>query len=183
MTLDLMLTGCVARDVHSQTGVILKNIEQGYSVYMVGGIPPGVFGEAYAICTATDLPNAVFRCEWFLLTQRPTESLHSGVVDISSTGVPKELGEIDLGFAMNEALAQARFDIFSLLEKRAQQVNREEIAYLPFELKRTPTPLLGCWMRGLYTNELRQMKLQTASYQLRTYLGLLEQVRSIRRPG
>lgn len=105
------------------------------------------------------------------------------MIDISGKGLPPELGIVDIHFTMTEALSQARIDLLDLLEKRAKEVNREDIAYLPFELKNTQSPLVGCWMRGRFTSQLTKIKDITGAPNLHTYLSLLHQVPYTRRLG
>jgi hypothetical protein len=109
--------------------------------------------------------------------------MHGNVVDIPAKGIPPELGTVDSDFARDEALRQAEIDLFGLLEARAKQVSREELAFRPFELKKIASPLLGCWMRGLFTDQLMKMRDATACHHLRMYLGLLQQVSYVRRSG
>jgi hypothetical protein len=154
-----------------------------YTIYRISGLPAGVFGEAYVVCAAYGLPNDVFRGEWYILTQRPQENLQHGMIDVSGKGLPPELGVVDVDFVSAEALSQARIDLLDLLEKRAKQVSREDIAYLPFELQTTQSPLLGCWMRGRFTSQLTKIKDITGATNLRTYLTLLHQVSYTRRAG
>jgi hypothetical protein len=154
-----------------------------YTIYRISGLPAGVFGEAYVVCAAYSRPNDVVRGEWYILTQRPTEELHHGMIDVSGKGLPPELGVVDVNFAAAEALSQARVDLLDLLEKRAKQVNREDIAYLPFDFKNAQSPLLGCWMRGRFTSQLTKIKDITGAPDLHKYLSLLQQVTYTRRPG
>jgi hypothetical protein len=161
----------------------MSKSDRDYMVYWINGLPAGVFGEAYVVCAAYALPNDVFKGEWYILTQRPQEELHQGMIEVSGTGLPPELGVIDVDFTRAEALSQARIDLLDLLEKRAKQVNREDLAYLPFELKNIQSPLLGCWMRGRFTSQLKQIKDITGAPNLHMYLSLLQQVTYTRRPG
>lgn len=156
--------------------------DRDYTVHCIDGLPPGIFGEAYVVCTAYALPDDVFRCEWYILTQRPEEELRRGTFEISGKDLPTELGVVDVNFARAEALSQARIDLLGLLENRAKQLNREDLSYLPFELKNIKNPLLGCWMRGRFTSQLTEIKDITDAPNLKTYLTLLKQVTYTRMP-
>jgi hypothetical protein len=154
----------------------MSNTDRDYSVYRMNGLPAGLFGEAYVVCAGYDLPNEVFKGEWYILTQRPQEDLHHGSIEVSGEGLPSELGIIDVKFARAEALSQAKIELFQLIEQRTRQVNREDLAYLPFELQYIESPLLGCWMRGRFNSELTKIKELTGAPNLQTYLSLMQQV-------
>lgn len=159
----------------------MSNTDRDYTVYWIDGLPAGVFGESYVVCTAYALEKDVFRGEWYILTQRSKESLLHGTIDVSSKGLPPELGVVDIEFARAEALAQARIDLLDLLEKRSLEVKREELAYLLFDLKKISSPLLGCWMRGRFNTQLVQMKDLTSAPNLSMYLSLMQQVQYLHR--
>jgi hypothetical protein len=160
----------------------MSNTDRDYTVSRIDGLPAGIFGEAYVLCAAYSLPNEAFRGEWYIFTQRPKEALHHGTIDVSSKGLPSELGVVDVDFARAEALAQARINLFELLEKRSLEVRREDLAYLPFDLKQITSPFLGCWMRGRFNAQLTQVKDLTSAPDLSTYLRLMQQVKYTRRP-
>lgn len=150
---------------------------------MLHGLPAGVFGETYVIVTGTELSIGEYSAEYFILTQRPSEALHMGAFVISGNSFPTELGTVDTDFALSEAYVQAEIDMLLLLEKRATELGRPDIAYLPFELKQRPSPFVGCWMRGCFTNQLMAVKDATKSPSLASYLSLLKQISVTRRPG
>jgi hypothetical protein len=161
----------------------MSNTNSDYTVYWIDGLPAGVFGESYVVCAAYDLPNEVFCGEWYILTLRPKEALHHGTIDVSSKGLPPELGVIDIEFARSEALAQAKIDLLDMLEKRSLELKREDLAYLPFDLRKITSPLLGCWMRGRFNAQLTQVKDLTSAPNLSTYLRLMQQVHYSHRPA
>jgi hypothetical protein len=146
-------------------------------------LPAGVFGEAYAIVTGTEVAQGEYRAEHFILTQRPSEALHMGAVDISGNSFPTELGIVDTDFALAEAYRQVEIDLLLLLEKRATELGRPDLAYLPFELEQRPSPFVGCWMRGRFTNQLMAVKDATKCPSLARYLSLLQQISVIRHAG
>lgn len=154
-----------------------------YAIYTLRGLPAGVFGEAYAIVTGTEVAHGEYRAEYFILTQRPSESLHMGTFDISGNSFPVELGTVDTTFVQAEAKQQVDIDLLLLLEKRATELGRPDVAYLPFELEQHPSPLIGCWMRGCFTKQLMTVKDATKCPELVRYLNLLQQINVIRRAG
>src|SRR4051812_49284358 len=98
-----------------------------YAIYMLRKLPAGVFGETYAVVTGTEVAEGEYQAEHFILTQRPREALHMGDIDISGSGLPAELGTVDVEFAVTEAYRQAEIDTLTLLEKRATELGRPEV--------------------------------------------------------
>jgi len=147
-----------------------------YVVYMLRRLPAGLFGETYAIVSGTEVSQGEYRGEHFILTQRPSEALHMGEFEIAGKSLPPELGTVDTDFAMAEAYRQVEVDLLLLLEKRANELGRPELAFLPFELDQRPSSLMGCWMRGCFTKQLMAIKDATKCSSLATYLSLLEQI-------
>jgi len=147
-----------------------------YTTYMLRGLPAGIFGEAYVLVTGTEISQGEFRAEYFIFTQRPAEALKTGQVNISSSSFPPELGIVDVDFVMSEALRQAEIDVFLLIENRATELERSDLAYLPFELSEYPNPFVGCKMRGRFTRQLIDVKDSTQCPSLALYLDLLQQV-------
>lgn len=154
-----------------------------YTIYTLRGLPAGVFGEAYAIVTGTEVTQGEYRAEYFILTQRPSELLHMGAFDISGNSFPTELGTVDTIFVQAEAKQQVDIDLLLLLEKRANELGRPDVAYLPFELEQRPSPFVGCWMRGCFMKQLMTVKGTTKCPGLARYLSLLQQISVIRRGG
>lgn len=147
-----------------------------YDIYTVRQLPPGMFGETYVVVTGVECAEDEYLGEYFVLTQRPFESLSWGSVSISGKSFPKELGSVDIDFAMAEAHRQAEIDLQLLVEKRATQLERSDLAYLPYELQKCASPFVGCWMRGRFTNQLIAIANQTQCATLSRYLELLRQV-------
>jgi len=117
-----------------------------YATYMLRGLPAGVFGESYAIVTGTEVAQGEYRAEHFILTQRPSDALHHGAVDISGDSFPNELGTVDTDFALAEAYRQVEIDLLLLLEKRATELGRPDVAYLPLNWSNDParSSAVGC---------------------------------------
>ena len=83
-------------------------------------------------------------------------------------------------FVLIEGLIQAEIDLASLLETKATKLGRLDLAYLNFKLEKHHTPFVGCKMRGHYIEQLKEMKNLTKCPPLARYLGLVEQVGTIR---
>ena len=155
-----------------------------YTIYTLRGLPAGVFGETYAIVTGTEVAQGEYRAEYFILTQRPSESLHIGAFEISGNSFPAELGTVDTIFVQAEAKQQiSDIDMPFLLEKRAIELGRPDVAYIPFELEQRPSPFVGCWMRGCFMKQLMDVKDATKCPELARYLSLLQQISVVRRAG
>lgn len=154
-----------------------------YVIYMLHRLSPGIFGETYVIVTGTEVSPGEYRAEHFILTQRPNETFRMGAFDISGDSFPAELGSIDTEFAIAEAYRQAEIDLQLMLEERATELGRPDLAYIPFELEQQPNSFVSCWMRGRYNKELMAVKDATMCPSLARYLSLLQQIRVVRRGG
>lgn len=155
-----------------------------FSVYSIRGLPAGVWGESYAIVTAFESAPNELTTESFLMTRRPKESLNCGTLRVAVGPLPPELGKIDLDFTLQEGLRETERLLVDLLEARAVELSSLDIAYLQFELKLTNTgDLLGCWMRGQFNSQIREIHAKTQCRPLARYLGLLFQVGTITRTG
>lgn len=160
----------------------MPNESERYSVYSIRGLPAGVWGESYAVITAFESTANEFITEFFVLTKRPCESLNYNKLKISVSPLPPELGKIDLEFALQEGLQQTDILLMEMLDKRADELSRPDIAFLQFELKHVNTGvLLGCWMRGQFNAQLKEIQSNTKCPSLARYLGLFSQVGIITR--
>lgn len=155
----------------------MSNATSRYSVYSIGGLPAGVWGESYVVVTAYERVQDELVTEYFVLTKRPREALHAGSMIIAASPIPPDLGTIDLEFALQEGQEQARLDLYEMLEARGTELSRPDLAYLQFDLKPSRAGhLLGCWMRGQFNSQISEIKHATNSPSLKQYLGLLSQV-------
>lgn len=160
----------------------LVTTKSSYSVYSIRGLPAGLWGESYAVVTAFESAPNELTSEYFLMTKRPAEALHSGSVSIAVTPLPEALGQIDSEFALREGVFQLETLMSDLMEKRAADLSRPELAHLQFELRLANSGnLLSCWMRGQFNKQLSEMKDKTNCKLLQSYLGLLSQVGQITR--
>src|ERR1700687_5811732 len=100
----------------------MSAVTHGYTIYMLLRLPPGMFGETYVITTGTEVAKGECDGEYYILTQRPQEALHSRAFRISGNSLPAELGVVDSTFAQAEALRQSELDLFLLLEARAAEL-------------------------------------------------------------
>lgn len=154
----------------------MNNNSSKYVVYMLRPPQPVIFGETYAICTGTEISPGKYRAEYFILMQRPTETLHIGPpIIFDGQTFPPGLDAIDMNFAIDEANRQAEIDLLQLLESRAAELQRPELAYLPLGLEPRPSSLMGCWMRGLFSKQIPAIIESTKCPQLAFYLRLLKQ--------
>ncbi len=162
----------------------MSNSTSPYAVYSIGGLPAGLWGESYVVNASYERNPDEFVSEYFILTKRPLEAMNSGAVTFSSSPIPPDLGTINLEFALQEGLEQAKIRLYDLLEARAIELGRPDLAYLQFDLKPSRTGhLLGCWMRGQFNAQLSQIGQATQCPPLKRYLGLLSQVAVTRRAG
>jgi hypothetical protein len=54
----------------------MKSETSRYDIYTVRQLPPGMFGETYVVVTGVVIAEDDYIGEYFVLTQRPTESLN-----------------------------------------------------------------------------------------------------------
>lgn len=147
-----------------------------YISYSIRGLPAGVWGESYAIVTAIEMSPNELRTEYFVLTKRPTETLHNSSLRINVTPLPLELEQIDLDFALDQGKNQVELLLMDGLENRAAELSRPDIAYLQFELKELPSlSLMSPWTRGLFNAQIVQIGQATKCTALSRYIGLLSQ--------
>jgi hypothetical protein len=162
----------------------MNNTTSHYAVYSIVGLPAGLWGESYVIATSYERSQDQLVAEYFILTNRPHEAMNSGSVTIAVSPIPPDLGTIDLEFALQEGQEQAKLRLYDLLEARATELGRPDLAYLQFDIKPSRTGhLLGCWMRGQFNAQLSEIGQATQCPSLKRYLSLLSQVSVIRRAG
>ncbi|MDN2713663.1 hypothetical protein [Janthinobacterium sp. SUN120] len=149
-------------------------------IYYLGGLPAGVFGESYVVLTAIEISTGLYRCEQFILTQRPTESLQIDHFEIDCNRMPPELGEFDIDFALDEGKQHAELLVSELLEHRANNLGRAELALSSFQLSDRHSTFVGCRMRGVFVKQLSEMRAATKCTAFSSYLGLVEQVAVVR---
>jgi hypothetical protein len=154
----------------------MTNPNSEYRISALRKLPPGLLGsETYSIVTATEVNADLIRAEYFLLVQRPVAALNFGTIDLNLKDFPLELERWDISFALDEAQLQVEIEVGKLQEARAAELNREELASLPFEFKSGGVSLMGPWMRGLFEPQIREVLRQTGSPKLRLYLGFIIQ--------
>lgn len=151
-----------------------------FIVYIIKGLPAGVFGESYVVVASDTISRLTFRAEYYILTQRPQESMRGGTLDIHKNDLPPELGTVDADFAIGEGFHQAEIDIIDMLEKRSRDLGRPDIALLPFSLEEHHRPFVGCRMRGQLLKQIDVIAESTKCTALFSYLSLVQQVKIIK---
>lgn len=149
-----------------------------YITYKLRGLSAGLFGEAYAIVTGTEISQGKYLAEYFIMMQRPSEALHKYAFDILESSDPPELDTVDIDFALRQAYNQADSGLSSLLEKRVTELKQPDSAYLPFKLEQCDhRPFVGCWMRGRFIDQIKDITDVTKCPSLARYLSLIQQTR------
>lgn len=120
--------------------------------------------------------------EYNILTRRPHEHLISSVVDFNIADYPAELQPIDEAYMEAEAARQAEIDLGMELERRANESNRPEWAYLPLELQRTKITPVTLWVRNTFPVKFGDMATTTKSPELKRYLQVVMGLNKLR-PG
>lgn len=147
-----------------------------YRVFALRGLPPGLLGsQSMAIAAATEVGHLRYLVEYHVLTFRPQEAVISGTIDFDLTGLPPEHGEFDLQSALEEARTQIEIETANLLEKRALELKREDLAYLPFTYAPDAVSVVGTWMRGHFVEQIRGIAKATKCPKLSLYLSFVIQ--------
>jgi hypothetical protein len=152
----------------------MSKLNSEYRVSTLRNLSPGLLGsKTYSVVTATEINADVIGAEYFLLVQRPSATLHQGTIDLNMANFPAELERWTLSTALDEAQLQVDIETGNLLEGRANELNRPDLAYLSFEFKPTAVSLMSPWMGGIFDQQIRQIFQRTQSPKLRIYLSLL----------
>lgn len=147
-----------------------------YRVFALRGLPPGLLGsQSMAIAAASEVFHLRYLVEYYLLTFRPQEAMISGSIDFNLTALPPEHGEFDLQSALEEARTQIEIETATFLEKRAMEVNRDDLAYLPFTYAPEAVSVVGTWMRGHFVDQIRAISKTTQCPKLKLYLSFVTQ--------
>ena len=146
-----------------------------YVTYRVHHLPPGMFGEVFLIVTATSISVEKYIAEYFFLIQRPVESIYKSVINITDVYFPDESLCID--FSLDEIYRQAEVKFRLLMEGRAAELERPDIAYAVFEMAPCPRPFVGCWMQGRFREQIAAMQRFTQCPSLASHLKLLKAVK------
>jgi hypothetical protein len=126
-------------------------------------------------------PSATtWKAEFNILTKRPHEQLTSGIVDFDTASYPPELQPIDEAYMEAEAARQAEIDLSLELEKRATDVKRPELAYLPVKLERTRISPVTLWVRNTFPVKFADMASATKSPELARYLRVVMELQKLK---
>lgn len=128
-----------------------------------------------AIAAATEVSHLRYLVEYYVLIFRPQEMVISGTIDFDLTGIPPEHDEFDLQSALEEARVEIEIETASVLEKRALEVKRDDLAYIPFTYAPDAISVVGTWMRGHFVEQLRAIARTTQCPKLRLYLSFVTQ--------
>ncbi|MEJ8840468.1 hypothetical protein [Ramlibacter sp. AN1133] len=151
--------------------------DSSYKIYRPKTLPPGLFGETYVIAVGIHTSSNYYKGELFVLTQRPSPRLVKGAFRFSATGVPPELLTVSVEFMLEQAMRQGEIHLIDRLEERAKELARPEILALHLELEECPaSPLVSCWLRGQFRDELTDIWRATECASLESHLGLVAQL-------
>ncbi|WP_148895497.1 hypothetical protein [Geothermobacter ehrlichii] len=150
--------------------------EEKINFYTLRGLPNTIFGETYVVVSATSVNEEAFYVEYYILTQRPQESLLFDSIKIVISDITQDLGAADASSAIEEGLRQAEIAIYDLLEKRARDLNRPEIAIIPFELQSCQAPFVGCRYRGRFVEQIANIGTNTKCKSLFRHIEAIRQI-------
>jgi len=150
-----------------------------YSAYILKDFHPSVFGETYVIVTAIKDARGKYDAEYFILMQRPSETLMlKAFEDVGNPNLIDIGPVVDLDIPLAFALSEAEHDLFPLLGKRAAELNDPDLADLHFRWKQRDAPFVGWRMRGRFTDQLMEIKDSTKCTSLARRLNLLAACRT-----
>ena len=155
-----------------------------YVAYRLGALPAGLFGETYVIAAGISEAAATFRCEYYVLSQRSEPHLHFESYSVSPGDVPEDLLKVDMDFLIQEGKQQAENHLAARLFDIAEKKQRPHLFELNISLVEIPSmPLLGCWMRGMFHDEIRDIAKSTQCNRLKSYLEAVTRSSFMMRPG
>ena len=142
------------------------------TIYKLEGLPPGIFGETYAIAVGIHVRDDEYKGEYFVVSQRPNPNLYKGGFAFSASGVSKEYLTIDLDFLVQECCQQAEIHLIDRLQERADQLKRPDLVALPVKLTECKArPFIGCWFGGRFHREIKDIAQTTECQSLSRYLN------------
>jgi hypothetical protein len=155
-----------------------------YKIFQLRAVPAGLFGETYVVATGIHKEGDNYSYETFVITQRPQPALSTAAFPVCASGVPEELLTIDLDFLVEEGRQQGENRIIDRLSELAEERNRPELLSLQVQLEECPgRPFVGCWMRGLFHDQIREIAHSTECASLAKYLSLVASISYSRSPG
>jgi hypothetical protein len=139
-------------------------------------LPASVFGETYIITAYTLAPRApqFAIAEYYVLTTRADPALLMGKLSTHFGEIVPELGSFSEDDVHAEARDQALADLSDLLEKRAGELGRPDIAFVQLQARPIEArPLLGAWMRNKWHREITWLAAGADNKKLARYCQLI----------
>ncbi len=134
-------------------------------------IPPILLGETYAVCAAVQYGSSRFVGQSYLITQRGVQSLEMRELKFTAPSLDIDGTLFDLDFTLREAEQQCHYLLNEKIAARAAELKRPELELTAVALTEASTrPFVGCWMRGLFHEQLRAIQITTYSWSLGSYL-------------
>lgn len=141
-----------------------------YKISALRGLHPGLLGKTYSIVTATEVDADLIKAEYFLLVQLPTAALHHRTCELNLKNSPPVLERWDISSALDEAQFRVKIEVENLLEALADELNGQELDFLPFEFKSNGVNLMSPWSSGLFHSQIREIMRRTESLKLKQHL-------------
>jgi len=157
-----------------------------YTVYSIRGLSAGVFGDSYVVIAGEDNDDIV-NIEWHILTKKPEETLISKYFSISPKNFPPEVIE-EIGspyqYGASQAKLYAELNLLELLEDRAKELGRPDIAsmYPRLELIDKTTMFVRSAVSGSHFKSVKQIHEKTMCGELKRKLSLTNQLPGTKPP-
>lgn len=145
-----------------------------YKFFQLKSVPPGIFGETYVISVGVHTSGDYFKGESYVLTKKPEPQLHQDRWRFSASGVPPELLTVDLDFMLNEGCLFAENHLVDRLFQKADETKNAALLGVRVNLVECKaSPLVGCWIRNVFHDQIIEIKNTTECESLAKYLSML----------
>lgn len=148
-----------------------------YQIHQPECIPPGIFGETYVVTVGIHTIGEYFKGEYYVLSKRTEPALQIGKLRFNAMDVPSEILTVDLDFMLSEGRQFAENILVDRLYQKAEQLNKPDLLGLRINLVECKSsPLVGCWVRNDFHNQIVEIMHNTECEALSHYLELLSTV-------
>jgi hypothetical protein len=156
------------------------HLDSKYTIYKPEALPSGLFGETYVVAVGIYAKEKKYKGEYFVITQRPKPTLFSGGFEFSADDFPQDFLTVDLDFLVQESRQQAEIRLIDRLEQLSEELKKPDLLALQVRLvENNMRPFVGCWLRGSFHEQIRQIAKTTECQSLSIYLSAVSAMASI----
>lgn len=148
--------------------------ESQFRFYQLDRAPSGLFGETHVISVGIHTMGPNYKGEVYVLSQRSEPHFESAGWYFSAADIPEELATVDIDFMLEEGKQHAELLLIDRLERRAEELGNADILGCGLNLVENQVrPLVGCWVRGRFHEEMAEVYRATECSSLHRYLHML----------